>query len=72
MIIYLLAFYLFDDIKKNIKITHANHFATSNAFLTKLLVQPERLYFLFAFFAQGIVYGNRRDRKTPKTIVLFT
>ena len=37
-------FYLFDDREKNIKITHVNHSATSKAFLTKMLVQPERLY----------------------------
>ena len=35
--------------RTNIKITHANHSATSRAILTKLLVLPERLYFLFAF-----------------------
>ena len=38
MLIYLLTFYLFDDIEKNIKITHANHSATSKAILTKMLV----------------------------------
>ena len=50
MIIYLLTFYLFDDIEKNIELTHANHSATSKAILTKMTkmhVQPERLYFLF-------------------------
>ena len=50
MIIYLLTFYLFDDIEKNIEITHANHSATSKAILTKMTkmhMQPERLYFLF-------------------------
>ena len=48
MIIYLLTFYLFDDIEKNIVITHANHSATSKAILTKMTkmhVQPELLYF---------------------------
>ena len=67
MIIYLLTFYLFDDIE-NIEITHANQSATSNAILTKMLVQLERLYFLFAL---GIIHDARCDRKTPKTIVLF-
>ena len=52
MIIYLLTFYLFDDIDTNIGITHANHSATSEAILTKMHVQPERLYFLFAFCAR--------------------
>ena len=52
MIIYLLTFCLFDDIEKHIEITHANHSATSKAILTKMTkmhVQPERLYFLFLF-----------------------
>ena len=31
------------------EITHANQSATSNAIMTKMLVQIERLYFLFAF-----------------------
>ena len=37
--------------RKNIGITHANHSARSKAILTKLHVQPERLYFLFVFCA---------------------
>ena len=53
MITYLLAFYLFDDIEEIIEITHANHFATSKAILTKMLVQPERLYYIFAFCARN-------------------
>ena len=32
---------------KNIGITDANHSVTSKAILTKMHVQPERLYFLF-------------------------
>ena len=36
VIIYLLTFYLFDDIKKNIGITHVNHSATPKAILTKV------------------------------------
>ena len=70
MIIYLLTFYLFDDIKKDIRIAHANHSATSKAILTKMHVQPERLYFLFAFCAWHI-HEDRCDKKTPKTIILF-
>ena len=68
MTIYLLTFYLFDDIEKHIEITHANHSATSKTILTRMHVQPERLYFLFAL---GIIHGDRCDRKTPKTINLF-
>ena len=55
MTIYLLTFYLFGDIEKNIGITHANHSATSNAILTKMTkmhMQHERLYFLFLFCAR--------------------
>ena len=52
MIIYLLTFYLFDDIEKKIEITHVNHSATSKAILKKMHVQPERLYFLFVFCAR--------------------
>ena len=55
MIIYLLTIYLFDDIEKNIGITHVNH----SAILTgnfdknaKMHVQIERLYFLFLFCAR--------------------
>ena len=50
-----LTFYLFGDIDKNIEITHAYHSATSKAILTKMTkmhVQPERLYFLFLFCAR--------------------
>ena len=50
---------------KNIKITHANYSATSNAILTKMLVQPDRLCF-YLCFALGIIHGYRCDRKTPK------
>ena len=52
MLIYLLTFYLFDDIEKNSGITHANHSSTSKAILTKMHVQPDRLYFLFALCAK--------------------
>ena len=52
MIIYLLTFYLFDDIEKNIGITHVNHSAKPKAILTKVHVQSERLYFIFAFCAR--------------------
>ena len=50
-VIYVLTFYLFDDVKKIIIITHANHSAMSNAISTKMHVQPEPKYFLFAFYA---------------------
>ena len=50
MIIYLLTFYLFDDIEKNTRITQANHSTTSKAILTKMHVQPERLFFRLNIF----------------------
>ena len=37
---------------KSIRITHANHSVTSKATLRKMHVQPERLYFLFAYGAR--------------------
>ena len=35
-------------------ITHASHFATPNAILTKPHVQPERLYFLVAILLKAL------------------
>ena len=52
MIFYLLTFDLFDDIEKHIEITHANRSVSSKTILTKMHVQPERLYFLFEFCAR--------------------
>ena len=49
MIVYLLTFYLFDDIEKSIEIIHVNRSESSKTILTKMHVQPERLYFLFEF-----------------------
>ena len=48
-----------------------NHSATFKAILailTKMHVQTECLYFLFAL---GIIHDDRCDRKTPKTIISF-
>ena len=73
MIIYLLTFYLFDDIEKNIGITHANHSATSKAILTKMYDTSCNLnvYIFYLRFALGIIHGERCDRKTTKTIILL-
>ena len=38
--------------------------------LTKMHVQAERLYF-YLHFALDIIPGDRCDRKTPKTTILF-
>ena len=67
MIIYLLTFYLFDDIEKNIVITHANHSARSKAILTKMTkmhVQPELLYFLFLFCARHYPWWSLWQKNT--------
>ena len=67
MIIYLLTFYLFDDIEKNIGITHVNHSATPKAILKKsawLHVQSERLYFLFAFCARHYPWWSLWQKNT--------
>ena len=73
MFIYLLTFYLFDDIEKK----YRNHSCKSFCYVidnfdknAKMHVQPERLYFRFAF-TLGIIHGDRGDRKTPKTMILF-
>ena len=61
MIVFLLTFYLFVDIKNIFRITHAKHSAASMAILltlTKMHVQPERLYFLFAFCARHHPWGS--------------
>ena len=73
MIIYLLTFYLFGHIEKNIGITYANHSATSKAILTKMQKCTCKLnvYIFYFCFALVMIHGDRCDRKTPKTIILF-
>ena len=73
MIIYLLTFYLFDDIEKNIGITHVNHSATSKAILTKVhdCTCNLNVYIFYLRFELGITHGDNCDRKTPKAIILF-
>ena len=73
MIIYLLTFYLFDDFEKNIGITHVNHSATTKAILTKVhdCTCNMNVKIFYLRFALGIIHGDRCDRNTPKTIILF-
>ena len=73
MILYLLTFYLFDDIEKNMGITHVNHSATPKASLTKEhdCTCNLNVYIFYLRFALGIIHGDRCDRKTLKTIILF-
>ena len=70
MIIYLLTFYLFDDVEKNIGITHVKHSATPKAILTKVhdCTCNLNVYILYLRFALGIIHGNRCDRKYQKQL----
>ena len=72
MIIYLLRFNLFDDIKENIGITHVNHSATPKAVLTKVhdCTCNLNVYIFYLLFVLGIIHGDHCDRKIPKPIVL--
>ena len=57
----------------NIGITHVNHSDTPKGNFDKsaqLHVQSE-VYIFYFRFALSIIHGNRCDRKTPKTIILF-
>ena len=67
MVIYLLTFYLFDDIEKNIEITHANHSATSTQFWQKCSCNLN-VYIFYLRFALGIIQGDRCHRKTRKQL----
>ena len=68
MIIYLLKFYLFDDIEKSIGITHVNHSATPKAILTKVhdCMCNLSVYIFYLRFALGIIHGDRCLRKNTK------
>ena len=50
--------------QKNIEITHANQSATSNAILTKMPVQLECLYFLFAFCPRNYPWWSLWQKNT--------
>ena len=70
MIINLLTFYLFDDIGKNIGITHVNHSATPRAILTKVhdCTCNLNVYVFYLRIAIGIIHSNRYDRKHQKQL----
>ena len=51
--------------RKNIKMTHAYHSATSKAILTKCLCNLN-VYILYLRFALESINGDRCERKTPK------
>ena len=65
MIIYLMTFYLFDDIETK----YRNHSCESFCYAKGNFDKSARL--LFLRFALGIIHGEICDRKTPKTIILF-
>ena len=73
MIIYLLTFYLFDNIEKNYWNHSCESFCYSKAILTNFdKCTCKRTVYIFYFcFVLGIIHGDRCDRKTPKTIHLF-
>ena len=60
--------YLFDDIEKNMGITHVNHSATLKAILTKVhdCACNLNVYIFYLRFALGIIHGDRCDRKNTK------
>ena len=67
-IIYFSTFYLYDDIEKKIKITHANHSASKKAHFNENARATGAFIFLFVFaFGLGIIPDNNCDRQTPKT-----
>ena len=68
MIIYLLTFYLFDDMEKNIGITHVNHSATPKAILTKVhdCTCNLNVYIFYLRFALGIFHGDRCQTEKHK------
>ena len=63
----------FDDIEKNIGITHVNHSATPKAIMTKVhdCTCNLNVYIFYLRFALGIIHGDRCDRKTPMAKQLF-
>ena len=61
MIIYLLTFYLFDDIEKKFGFTRVNNSAAPKAILTKVhdCTCDLNVYILYLRFALGIIHGDR-------------
>ena len=56
----------FDDINKiSESLMNVNHSAKSKAILTKIPMQPERIYIFYLCFALDIIHADCLDRKTP-------
>ena len=75
MIIYLLTFYLFDDIENK----YRNHSRESFCYVkgnfdksARLHVQSERIYFLFAFSMVIVVTENTKDNYFIQVNPLFS
>ena len=68
MIIYLLTFYLFDDIEKQYRNHSCESFCTSKTILTKMQKSTCNLYVYIFYlrFTLCVIHGDRCDRKTPK------
>ena len=56
LIIYLLTFFLFDDIEKKSESFMRIVLLCLKHILTKMHVQPEQLYFSFAFYAKHYLW----------------
>ena len=65
-----MTFFLFDDIEKESESLMRIVLLREKHILTKMHVQGERLFF-YLHFALDIIPGDRCDRKTPKTTILF-
>ena len=63
MVIYLLTFYLLNEIEKNIGITHANHSATSKAILTKMQKCTCKLNVNIFYFCFALVIIHEKNTK---------
>ena len=70
MVIYLLTFYLFDDIENISKSLMRINLQCQMQFWQKCLCNLN-LYIFYLCFWLGIIHDDHCDRKTPKTIVLF-
>ena len=70
MIIYSLAFYLFDDIEKISESLMRIILLCQMQFWQKCMCNLN-VYIFYLPFVLGIIYGDHSDRKTPKRIILF-
>ena len=71
MIIYLLTFYLFDNIEKKYWNHSCESFCYSKAVLTNFekCTCKRNVYIFYFCFVLGIIHGDRCDGKTPKQFI---